>query len=150
MGFYGASVMIGKLGDVQKCAKDRAPIAFDVNFYAHRLNLVLIGTVKVVPQADDFFSQLEQLHIFSDSAAHEFKNLSETRWLARATPVTMYHYLFESRDFCNRFQAQIKTHVQLLPWVSLVSWTMTSCSFYIYPQTSYLPWKTLRNSKILS
>ena len=103
MGFDGASVMSGKLGGVQKLIKDKAPMAYYVHCYAHRLNLILIDTVKVVPHADNVFSLLEKLYIFvSNSIVHEcfislqkemhpgekiqeLQNLSETRWWARAT-----------------------------------------------------------------
>ena len=103
MGFDGASVMSGKLGGVQKLIKDKSPMAYYLHCYAHRLNLVLIDTTKLVRQADDFFSLLEQLYIFiSNSIVHEnfvklqkemhpgekireLQSLSETRWWARAT-----------------------------------------------------------------
>ena len=102
MGFDGASVMSGKLGGVQKLIQDKSPMAYYLHFYAHRLNLVLIATTKVVRQADDFFSLLEQLYIFiSNSIVHEnfvklqkeihpgekireLQSLSKTRWWTRA------------------------------------------------------------------
>ena len=72
MGFDGASVMSGKLGGVQKLIRDKSPMAYYLHCYAHRLNLVLIDTTKVVRQAGDFFSLLEQLYIFiSNSIVHE-------------------------------------------------------------------------------
>ena len=103
MGFNGASVMSGKLGGVQKLIRDKSPMAYYLHCYAHRLNLALIDTTKVVRQADNFFSLLEQLYIFiSNSIVHEnfvklqkemhpgekireLQSLSETRWWARAT-----------------------------------------------------------------
>ena len=103
MGFHGASVMSGKLGGVQKLIRNKSPMAYYLHCYTHRLNLVLIDTTKVVRQADDFFSLLEQLYIFiSNSIVHEnfvklqkemhpgekireLQSLSETRWWARAT-----------------------------------------------------------------
>ena len=78
-------------------------MAYYLHCYADRLNLVLIDTTKVVRQADDFFSLLEQLYIFiSNSIVHEnfvklqkemhpgekireLQRLSETRWWTRAT-----------------------------------------------------------------
>ena len=101
MGFDGASVMNGKLGGVQKLIKDNSPMAYYLHYYAHRLNLLLIDTTKVVRQADDFLSLLEQLYIFiSNPTVHdnfvklqkemhpgekirELQSLSETRWWAR-------------------------------------------------------------------
>ena len=100
MGFDGASVMSGKLGGVQKLIKDKSPMANYLHCYAHRLNLVLIDTAKVVRQVDDFFSLLEQLYIFiSNSIVHEnfvklqkemhpgekireLQSLNQTRWWA--------------------------------------------------------------------
>ena len=88
--------MSGRLGGVQKLIKDTAPMAYYLHCYGHRLNLVLVETV--VPQADDFFSLLEQLYIFvSNSVVHErfislqkemhpeeiireLQNLSVNRW----------------------------------------------------------------------
>lgn len=55
MGFDGASVMSGKCNGVQARIGDRAPIAYYVHCYGHRLNLVLIDAVNNVPQAADFF-----------------------------------------------------------------------------------------------
>ena len=48
MGIDGASVMCGKLGGVQKLIKDKSLMAYYLLCYAHRLNLVLIDTTKVV------------------------------------------------------------------------------------------------------
>jgi len=53
MGFNGASVMSGKLGGVQKLIRDKSPMAYYLHCYAHRLNLALIDTTKVVRQADN-------------------------------------------------------------------------------------------------
>jgi len=114
MGFDGASVMSGKLGCVQKLIKDKSPMAYYLHCYAHRPNLVLINTTKVVRQADDFFSLLEQLYIFiSNSIVHEnfvklqkemhpgekireLQSLSEPRWWARATSCKNVLIRFES------------------------------------------------------
>ena len=94
---------MASLGGVQKLIRDNSPKAYYLHCYAHRLILVLIDTTKVVRQADDFFSLLEQLYIFiSNSIVHEnfvklqkemhhgekireLESLSETRWWARAT-----------------------------------------------------------------
>ena len=101
-----SKAILGKLeqmGLVQKLIRDKSPMAYYLHCYAHRLNLVFIDTTKVVQQADDFFSLLEQLYIFiSNSIVHEnfvklpkemhpgekireLQSLSETRWWARAT-----------------------------------------------------------------
>lgn len=103
LGFDGASVMSGGISGVQKRIQDKAPFAYYVHCYGHRLNLVLINVAKHVPQAAEFFSLLEQLYIFaSNSVVHEkflsiqremfpkeqvreLQHLSDTRWWCRAT-----------------------------------------------------------------
>ena len=123
MGFDGASVMSGELGGAQKLIKDKAPMACYVHCYAHRLNLVLIDTVNVVPYTDNFFSLLEKVYIFvSKSIVHEcviwlqkemhpgekireLQNRSETRWWARAPS-------------CNNALLLFKCIMQLLHQVS--------------------------------
>ena len=103
LGFDGASVMRGQITGVQKRIRDRAPFAHYVHCYGHRLNLVLINSVKHIPGAADFFSLLENLYVFvSNPAVHkrfvgiqqemfpnekvrELQHLSDTRWWCRAT-----------------------------------------------------------------
>lgn len=103
LGFDGASVMSGVISGVQKRIRDKAPFAYYVHCYGHRLNLVLINVAKCVPQAAEFFSLLEELYIFtSNSVVHEkflsiqrdifpedqireLQHLSDTRWWCRAT-----------------------------------------------------------------
>ena len=101
--FEEASVMSGRLSGVQKRIRDKAPLAYYIHCYGHRLNLVLINAAKYVPEAADFFSLLESLYIFaSNSVVHskflsiqremfpneqvrELQHLSDTRWWCRAT-----------------------------------------------------------------
>lgn len=103
LGFDGASVMSGGISGVQKRIRDKAPFAYYIHCYGHRLNLVLINVAKYVPQAAEFFSLLEELYIFaSNSVVHEkfiliqremlpeeqvreLQHLSDTRWWCRAT-----------------------------------------------------------------
>ena len=137
MGFDGASVMSGKLGCVQKLIRDKKPMAYYLHCYAHRLNLVLIHTTKVVRQADDFFSLLEQLYIFiSNSIVYEnvvklqkemhpgekirkLRSLSETRWWARATSCKNLLIHFECIiRLMRQASSTDKAHVQLLQGVS--------------------------------
>ena len=81
--FDGVSFMSGKLSGVQKRIRDKAPSAYYVHCYGHRLDLVLIAAAKYVPEAAEFFSMLEQLYVFaSNSVIHgppEF-------WLAPTLP----------------------------------------------------------------
>lgn len=51
----GASVMSGKNTGVQARVKFYAPLAFYVCFNAHCLSLVLVHSVKCIPEADCFF-----------------------------------------------------------------------------------------------
>ena len=103
LGFDGASVMSGGTSGVQKRIREKAPLAYYVHCYGHRLNLVLINVVKHVPQAAEFFSLLEELYVFaSNSVVHvrflaiqkemfrqeqvrELQHLSDTRWWCRAS-----------------------------------------------------------------
>ena len=62
-GFDGASVMRGQLSSVSKRIPDKAPLAYYVHYYGHRLNLVLIKATKHIPGAVDFFSLLENLYV---------------------------------------------------------------------------------------
>ena len=60
--------MSGRCTGVQTRIRNEAPLAYYVHCYAHHLNLVIVDTVKEVPQAADFFSLLEQLYIFISNA----------------------------------------------------------------------------------
>uniref|UniRef100_A0A3B5BCP2 DUF4371 domain-containing protein n=1 Tax=Stegastes partitus TaxID=144197 RepID=A0A3B5BCP2_9TELE len=57
----GASIMSGKHSGVQACIKEQAKYAFYIHCSAHCLHLVLVDTVKAVPEAEQFFSLLERL-----------------------------------------------------------------------------------------
>ncbi len=50
--YNGASIMSGKHSGVQSHIQDMAKQAFYVHCSAHCLNLVLVDTVKAVPQAE--------------------------------------------------------------------------------------------------
>ena len=56
--------MSGRCTGVQTRMREKAPLAYDVHCYGHRLNLMIVDTIKKVPQAADFLSLLEQLHFF--------------------------------------------------------------------------------------
>ncbi len=86
--------------------------------HAHRLNLVLVDTVKSVQEAADFFALLERLYVFlSRSYVHqkyaqvqkkmypgkpqrELHRLSDTRWACR---------YFSCRNTRDRLPAILKT-----------------------------------------
>jgi len=97
-GYDGASVMSGCCTDVQQRIKQVAPQAVYVHCYAHCLNLVLLDTIKIVPEAAEFFALMEALNVFiSTSKVHslyieqqlqlnpnkphrQLQRLSDTRW----------------------------------------------------------------------
>ena len=99
-GYDGASVMSGKHSGLEARIKTGAKHAFYVHCNAHCLNLVLIDTVKAVPEADCFFALLQKLYVYmSGSYVHqkwldvqkemyegqlrELQKLSDTRWACR-------------------------------------------------------------------
>ena len=55
--------MSGKHSGIQSRIKDVAKQAFNVHCNAHNLNLVLVDTVKAVPQADCYFALLQRLYV---------------------------------------------------------------------------------------
>lgn len=90
----------GKQSGVQARIREQAKYAFYVHCNAHCLNLVLVDIVKAVPEAEEFFSLLEKLYVFtSGSYVHpkwlaiqremyegpprELQRLSDTRWACR-------------------------------------------------------------------
>lgn len=98
--YDGASVMSGKHSGVQARIKEEAKYAFYIHCSAHCLNLVLVDTVKAVLEAEEFFSLLEKLYMFtSGSAVHpkwlpiqsemyegplrEHQQLGDTHWACR-------------------------------------------------------------------
>lgn len=63
-GYDGAAVMSGKHSGVSTRITEKARFSYYIHCYAHRLNLVLVDVVKVVPEASQFFSLLERLYVF--------------------------------------------------------------------------------------
>ena len=104
-GYDGASVMSGHCSGVQTRFKEFAPHAIYIHCHAHVLNLVLVDSVKAVPDATQFFALLESLYVFlSTTKAHviflqkqkelhpdkqprELQRLSDTRWACRYNTV---------------------------------------------------------------
>uniref|UniRef100_A0A667WWJ6 DUF4371 domain-containing protein n=1 Tax=Myripristis murdjan TaxID=586833 RepID=A0A667WWJ6_9TELE len=100
-GYDGASVMSGKHSGVSARIQSLAKHAFYVHCNAHCLNLVIVDTVRAVPEASCFFSLLQRLYVFlSGSYVHqkwqdiqrsmyqedqprELPRLSDIRWACR-------------------------------------------------------------------
>lgn len=98
--YDGASVMSGKHSGVQARIKEQAKHSFYIHCSAHCLNLVLVDTVKAVPEVGQFFSLLDRLYVFTSGsyvhqkwlsiqeemypgAPRELQRLSDTRWACR-------------------------------------------------------------------
>lgn len=60
----GASVMRGSVNGVQAKIKEKVPHAAYTHCYAHRLNLVLVNTIRNIPELSDFFDVLQTLYTF--------------------------------------------------------------------------------------
>lgn len=99
-GYDGASVMSGRHSGVAARIKSDAKHAVYVHCNAHCLNLVLVDTVKAVPEADCFFALLQKLYVYMsgsyvhqkwldvqkemhEGAPRELQKLSDTRWACR-------------------------------------------------------------------
>ena len=63
-GYDGASRMSGHCSGVQTRLKEFAPQIVYIHCHAHILNLVLVDSVKAVPDATQFFALLESLCFF--------------------------------------------------------------------------------------
>ena len=67
----GYDVLSGCCTGMQQHIKQVAPQAVYVHCYAHCLNLVLVDTTKIVPEASGFFALMEALYVFmSTSKVH--------------------------------------------------------------------------------
>ena len=113
-GYDGASVMSGNCSGVQMRLKEFAPHAIYIHCHAHILNLVLVDSVKAVPEAAQFFALIESLYVFlSTTKAHviflqkqkelhphkqtrELQRLSDTRWACRYSTVNSICYTFDA------------------------------------------------------
>lgn len=64
--------MSGSNKGVQQIVRQFAPLAMYTHCYAHRLNLVLLDSCKMVEDANEFFNVLEKLYVFvSGSFVHQ-------------------------------------------------------------------------------
>ncbi len=92
--------MSGKHSGVQARIKEEAKYAFYIHCTAHCLNLVLVDTVKAVPEVEEFFYLLDKLYVFTfgsavhpkwlaiqrdmyEGAPRELQRLCDTRWACR-------------------------------------------------------------------
>lgn len=92
--------MSGKNSGVQARVKEVAKQALYVHCNTHCLNLILVDTLKAVPEVECFFSLVQKLYVFMsgsyvhtkwlnkqkemyDGAPRELKKLSDTRWACR-------------------------------------------------------------------
>lgn len=62
--YDGASVMSGNLRGVQARIKEIAPHVIYIHCHAHRLNLVLVNTIKHIPEIVDMFSIIQSVYVF--------------------------------------------------------------------------------------
>lgn len=71
-GYDGAPVTSGKQNGVAQSVQKVAIYAFYVHCHAHRLNLVIVDTMKSITYAAEFFALLEKLYVFlSRSYVHQ-------------------------------------------------------------------------------
>ena len=96
-GYDGASVKSGRCTGVQQRICEVVPHATYVHCYAHRLNLVLVDSMRIVPEASEFFSLMEVLHFCQEVFAmqgdrlnciqtnpqRQLQRLSDPRWCCR-------------------------------------------------------------------
>ena len=62
--YDGASVMSGQFTGVQARIKEIAPHVTYIHCHAHRLNLVLVRTIKNIPEIAEFFEKVQCLYVF--------------------------------------------------------------------------------------
>lgn len=84
--YDGAAIMSGKHSRVQARIKEQAKYAFYIHCNAHCLNLVLVDTVKAVPEAEEFFSLLEKLNVFTSGSYVHPKWLTVQREMYESAP----------------------------------------------------------------
>ena len=99
-GYDGAAVMSGRCSGVAARIKAEVKHAFYIHCNAHCLNLVIVDSVKAVPEVDCFFSLLQKMCVYMSgsyiherwlsvqkdmykAAPRELQRLSDTRWACR-------------------------------------------------------------------
>ena len=113
-GYDCASVMSGQCSGVQTRYKAFARSAVYIHCCAHVLNLVLVDSVKAIPDAARCFPLLESLYVFlsttkshvvflekqkelnSDKQPRELQRLSDTRWACRYRSVNAVCCTFDA------------------------------------------------------
>ena len=84
----------GRCSGVQARTKVSAPMALYIHCCAHRLNLVLVDSIRSKPISEDFFSLLEAAYVFLSSGKFnalfekvqaEQRPEKQPRWLKRLT-----------------------------------------------------------------
>ena len=102
------------LGSSYTIMKEFAPHAIYIHCHAQILNLVLVDSVRAVPDATQFFALVESLYVFlSTTKVHviflhkqkelhprkqtrELHQLSDTRWACRYSSINSVCYTFDS------------------------------------------------------
>ena len=95
--YDGASIMSGRLAGVQANIKAIAPQVIYIHCHAHRLNLVLVYTIKSIPEIATLFFLIQSIYVFltvsgprhelfvqaqkdDNLPVLELERLVETRW----------------------------------------------------------------------
>ena len=110
--YDGASVMSGRCSGVQARFKVSAAMALYIHYCAHRLNLVLVDSIRGIPIAQVFFSLFEAAYVFLSSGKfnalfekvqseqrpekqpRRLKRLIETRWACRFEAIKTFKETF--------------------------------------------------------
>lgn len=116
--YDGASVMRGKNSGVQARLKELANKAFYVHCNAHCLNLVLVDTVKVIPEVDNFFTVVQKLYNFMSGSYVHPKWLNMQKRLFEGTPPRELQKLSDTRWACR--QKACQTILDRLPAIICV------------------------------
>ena len=103
-GYDGAFVMSGNVSGVQQRIREHAPMAVCIHCYTHCLNLVLVDSTKLVPEASEFFTLLELLYVFMSASKTHTIYTNQQTILQPHSPVRQLERLCDTRWAC-RFDA---------------------------------------------
>ena len=111
--YDGASVMSGWASGVQARIRERIPHARYVHCHAHRLNLVLVDSMKYLPSVFEFFGTIQSLYSFisTSSVRHEmFVKAQEELGLSvleleRPSAIRWFYYFSAIQKVKLRFEA---------------------------------------------